>query len=560
MTFIRSTRRPHGVRARARARGRVAVRRRRRSTRRMIPTIVKAGLAADARARGRAAASPTRASRSTPRPFIGALVTQALVGLHARLAHGRCSSTRCRPPARSSTCSPGSRSPRSTTRSTTSHVAIFGRFYELLAVTLLFTTNAYLILVNGWFRSFEVVPGQRARDRRHRQHPHEEPRPVPHRGASRSRARCSAACSSPRSLLGVLSRAAPQLNVFSLAFPLRVVVALIVVGLARPARSRPALGNLVRDAVAPLGGLGAAPMADRRRRREDRETNSKTAKEAREKGQIAQDARARACGSAMLATIVLLQMTVKRGGDRVARRARRAWARAIAHPEPTRRDAVRGRRRDEGGHGSSRPDAHRDDGHRRSSSTSRRSGSSRRQEAEARLLAPEPVQGLQEAWSAPQAWWELAKSVAKTAVLAVVACPIDDRTRSHTLTGGAGGVDVRDRDAYTATTRADDAAQRGDRRPRRSRPLDYTSRSAAVNKQLKMTRQEVREEMKQQEGNPEMKRAVRGRAMAISRNRMIAHGQRGRRRRREPDALRGRAASTTPSEGRAPGGRQGRRA
>ena len=39
-----------------------------------------------------------------------------------------------------------------------SNVAIFGRFYELVAVTLLFTTNVYLLLVNGWFRSFKVVP------------------------------------------------------------------------------------------------------------------------------------------------------------------------------------------------------------------------------------------------------------------------------------------------------------------------------------------------------------------------------------------------------------------
>src|SRR3954468_7248672 len=39
-----------------------------------------------------------------------------------------------------------------------SQAAIFGRFYQLLAITLLFTSNAYLILVNGFFRSFEVVP------------------------------------------------------------------------------------------------------------------------------------------------------------------------------------------------------------------------------------------------------------------------------------------------------------------------------------------------------------------------------------------------------------------
>ena len=52
--------------------------------------------------------------------------------------------------------------------------------------------------------------------------------------------------------LGLLSRAAPSLNVFSLAFPLRVIVALIVVALAIPLIS-PAVSNLVHDALAPLG-------------------------------------------------------------------------------------------------------------------------------------------------------------------------------------------------------------------------------------------------------------------------------------------------------------------
>ena len=52
--------------------------------------------------------------------------------------------------------------------------------------------------------------------------------------------------------LGLLSRAAPSLNVFSLAFPLRVVVALVVVALAIPLIS-PAVSNLVHDAMAPLG-------------------------------------------------------------------------------------------------------------------------------------------------------------------------------------------------------------------------------------------------------------------------------------------------------------------
>jgi flagellar biosynthetic protein FliR len=53
--------------------------------------------------------------------------------------------------------------------------------------------------------------------------------------------------------LGLLAKAAPSLNVFSLAFPLRIVVALVLVGIALPLVV-PALDNLVRGAVAPFGG------------------------------------------------------------------------------------------------------------------------------------------------------------------------------------------------------------------------------------------------------------------------------------------------------------------
>ena len=129
--------------------------------------------------------------------------------------------------------------------------AVFGRFYQLLATTLLFTTNAYLILVSGFFRSFEVVPA----------------------GGLSLNVISSIltknlgefliaaieisgpilACLFLAELtLGLLARAAPNLNIFTLAFPLRVVIALILVAVALPLVA-PALGNLVRDAVAPFG-------------------------------------------------------------------------------------------------------------------------------------------------------------------------------------------------------------------------------------------------------------------------------------------------------------------
>lgn len=133
-----------------------------------------------------------------------------------------------------------------------SQVAIFGRFYELLAATLLFTTDAYLILVNGWFRSFDLIG--------------------PHGIAINDVANlltknigqffvAAVEISGPilgclflaEVMLGILSRAAPALNVFSLAFPLRVIVALILVGIALPLVG-PAVGNLVRQAMQPFGG------------------------------------------------------------------------------------------------------------------------------------------------------------------------------------------------------------------------------------------------------------------------------------------------------------------
>ncbi len=130
--------------------------------------------------------------------------------------------------------------------------AVFGRFYELIGITLLFTTNAYLILINGWFRSFQVVPargldlGDVAKVL------------TTHLGefftaAIEISGPVLACLFLAEVFIGILSRAAPQLNVFSLAFPIRVIIALVVVALALPLIA-PALTNLVHDAIAPIAG------------------------------------------------------------------------------------------------------------------------------------------------------------------------------------------------------------------------------------------------------------------------------------------------------------------
>lgn len=132
------------------------------------------------------------------------------------------------------------------------HTSIFGRFYQLVATTLLFATNAHLILVNGFLRSFEAIPptGINVTDVASLLTDTMGQLLV----AAIEVAGPVLACLFVAELsLGLLTRAAPNLNVFSLAFPLRVVVALVVVAIAIPLIA-PALDNLVNQAVSPFGG------------------------------------------------------------------------------------------------------------------------------------------------------------------------------------------------------------------------------------------------------------------------------------------------------------------
>jgi flagellar biosynthetic protein FlhB len=51
---------------------------------------------------------------------------------------------------------------------------------------------------------------------------------------------------------------------------------------------------------------------------------------------------------------------------------------------------------------------------------------------------------------------------------------------------------------------------------------DYAYERRSTGQQIKMSKQEVKEEHRQQEGNPEMKGKIKSRQMAMSRNRMIS--------------------------------------
>src|SRR3954469_5579471 len=137
-------------------------------------------------------------------------------------------------------------------------------------------------------------------------------------------------------------------------------------------------------------------------------------------------------------------------------------------------------------------------------------------------LAPDfkhlnPMKGLKRMVS-PNSWWELGKSLAKIILLAVVAWPAMTHAM-HTLATGTessmGGIAALT--AATALSIVRNVAAAG----LIVAVVDYAYQKRRLMKQLKMTRRELRDEFKQQEGNPEMRRALRSRAVAVSRNRMI---------------------------------------
>jgi flagellar biosynthetic protein FliR len=114
---------------------------------------------------------------------------------------------------------------------TTTTSSIFGRFYGLLCTTLLMVTDAHLYVFQGFLNSFTAIPLD----------------------AGMSLHRLGAALTSGVSelfisalqiagplvivyfiadlALGVLSRIAPQLNAFSLSFPIKIGLTFLLVGL-----------------------------------------------------------------------------------------------------------------------------------------------------------------------------------------------------------------------------------------------------------------------------------------------------------------------------------------
>ncbi len=127
-----------------------------------------------------------------------------------------------------------------------------------------------------------------------------------------------------------------------------------------------------------------------------------------------------------------------------------------------------------------------------------------------------PGKGIKRMFSA-SSLWELVKSLLKVTVLAFVAWPVASGLAQQLTTGGGSVFPIASATAKAALLVMRNVAAAG----LIIAAADFAVQKRRVTKQLMMSRHEVQEEMKQHEGNPQMKGAIRSRQQAMSRNRMI---------------------------------------
>jgi flagellar biosynthesis protein FliR len=129
--------------------------------------------------------------------------------------------------------------------------SVFGRFHQLMATTLLFVIDGHLILVRGFLASFEAVPAEEilwndlarlvTKDVG-----------VFFLAALEMAGPLIGVMFVSEVALGMLSKAAPQMNVFQLGFPLKIFLTLLLIGGTFTAMPE-ALGALVDNVLRSWG-------------------------------------------------------------------------------------------------------------------------------------------------------------------------------------------------------------------------------------------------------------------------------------------------------------------
>jgi flagellar biosynthetic protein FlhB len=129
-----------------------------------------------------------------------------------------------------------------------------------------------------------------------------------------------------------------------------------------------------------------------------------------------------------------------------------------------------------------------------------------------------PMKGFKQKMG-PQAWWEGAKALIKTVVLGgVLYWSVQDLMPQLMAAGSLPLASLLETASSAAVTLIQWSSGAG----LVMAAADYAMVKRRTNKQLRMTKQEVKEEYKSTEGDPHVKGHIRQRQMAMSRNRMMA--------------------------------------
>jgi len=109
--------------------------------------------------------------------------------------------------------------------------SIFGKFYGILATTLIFATNAHLMIFGGFLRTFDALPLDAAMSLARLDHALINSVTTMFVDALQIAGPLIVVLFISDMALGVLNRIAPQLNAFSMSFPIKIGLTLLLVGL-----------------------------------------------------------------------------------------------------------------------------------------------------------------------------------------------------------------------------------------------------------------------------------------------------------------------------------------
>lgn len=136
----------------------------------------------------------------------------------------------------------------------TTSTSVFGRFYNLVAVTLLFASDGHQLVLRGFLQSYQTLPLDGTLSMNRLSHLLGEGLGEMFVSAIQIAGPLIAVLFLTDVAFGLLTRVAPALNAFVLSFPAKIFITLALVGTALMVLPR-ALDNLVETAVRAVVGL-----------------------------------------------------------------------------------------------------------------------------------------------------------------------------------------------------------------------------------------------------------------------------------------------------------------